>query len=153
MMGFPKKMRMAPCRASIPLPFRRLQGSLVRHATADVRGHGVPRGERATVRAQRVRAQRMASLPRWVELEPVLPAVIAAMRRYRRQIGCVLRPGSVGGADLGLRSFAGFLAETTPQVTSVADIVRRRCLRRPAGVRHPHGDRGFNSNELLPYLD
>jgi len=52
----------------------------------------------------------MAPLPTWVELEPVLPAVIAAMRRYLRQIACVLRPGSVTGADLALRSFAAFLA-------------------------------------------
>jgi hypothetical protein len=34
------------------------------------------------------------------------------MRRYLEQVACVLRPGSVGGADLALRSFAAFLAET-----------------------------------------
>jgi site-specific recombinase XerD len=47
------------------------------------------------------------------------------MRHYLTQIGCVLRPGSVGGADLALRSFAAFLVKCAPQVTSVADVVRR----------------------------
>ena len=40
------------------------------------------------------------------------------MRRYLTQIGCVLRPGSVGGADLALRCFAAFLAQAAPEVTS-----------------------------------
>ena len=47
------------------------------------------------------------------------------MRRYLEQIGCVLRPGSVSGADLALRSFAAFLVETTPEVTSIAHVTRR----------------------------
>jgi len=42
------------------------------------------------------------------------------MRRYLEQIACILRPGSVGGADLALRSFAAFLLETAPHVTSTA---------------------------------
>ena len=67
----------------------------------------------------------MALLPTWAELEPVVPEMVATMRRYLQQIGCVLRPGSVTGADIALRSFAGFLAETAPEVTSVADVVRR----------------------------
>jgi len=46
----------------------------------------------------------MGPLPAWAELEPALPQVAATMRRYLTQIGCVLRPGSVGGADLALRS-------------------------------------------------
>jgi hypothetical protein len=37
----------------------------------------------------------------------------------------VLRPGSVGGADLALRSFAGFLAETVPEVASIAQVTRQ----------------------------
>jgi hypothetical protein len=37
----------------------------------------------------------------------------------------VLRPGSVGGADLALRCFAAFLAETAPEVTSTAQVTRR----------------------------
>jgi hypothetical protein len=53
-----------------------------------------------------------------------LPAVAATMRRYLDQLACVLRPGSVGGADLALRSLAAFLAEQ-PDVHSVADIGRR----------------------------
>ena len=64
-------------------------------------------------------------LPTWEQLADTKPQVVATMRRYLTQIGCVLRPGSVGGADLALRSFAGFLAETAPEVASVADIVRR----------------------------
>jgi site-specific recombinase XerD len=67
----------------------------------------------------------MAVLPTWAELEPVVPEMVATMRRYLQQIACVLRPGSVGGADLALRSFAAFLVQTAPQVTSVADVVRR----------------------------
>jgi hypothetical protein len=54
------------------------------------------------------------------------------MRRYLTQIGCVLRPGSVGGTDLALRAFAGFLAETAPEVTSTAQVTRRH-LPRPRG--------------------
>jgi site-specific recombinase XerD len=46
------------------------------------------------------------------------------MRRYLEQVACVLRPGSVSGADLALRSFAAFLAETSP-VTSLTLITRR----------------------------
>jgi site-specific recombinase XerD len=64
-------------------------------------------------------------LPTWEQLADTKPQVVATMRRYLTQIGCVLRPRSVGGADLALRSFAGFLAETAPEVASVADIVRR----------------------------
>jgi hypothetical protein len=52
-----------------------------------------------------------ALLPRREQLEEVIPAVTGPMRRYLIQIGCVLRPGSVSGADLALRSFAAFLAE------------------------------------------
>ena len=39
------------------------------------------------------------------------------MRRYLDQIACVLRPGSVGDTDLALRSFAGFLVQSAPEVT------------------------------------
>ena len=53
------------------------------------------------------------------------PEVVATMRRYLAQIACVLRPGSVTGADLALRSFAGFLIEVAPQVTSTAQVTRR----------------------------
>ena len=55
-----------------------------------------------------------ALLPRWEQLEETIPAVTIPMRRYLAQIGCVLRPGSVSGADLALRSFAAFLAEAAP---------------------------------------
>jgi hypothetical protein len=67
----------------------------------------------------------MASLPTWTELEPMVPALVATMRRYLQQIACVLRPGSVGGADLALRSFAAFLVQAAPEVTSIAKVARR----------------------------
>ena len=47
------------------------------------------------------------------------------MRRYLEQVACVLRPGSVSGADLALRSFAAFLAEAPSPVSSLAQITRR----------------------------
>jgi hypothetical protein len=52
-----------------------------------------------------------ALLPDWAQLEQVIPQITAPMRRYLEQVACVLRPGSVSGADLALRSFAAFLAE------------------------------------------
>ena len=67
----------------------------------------------------------MAPLPTWEDLEPVVPQLVATMRRYLIQIGCVLRPGSVNNTDIALRSFAGFLAETAPEVTSTAQVTRR----------------------------
>jgi hypothetical protein len=36
----------------------------------------------------------------------------------------VLRPGSVGGADLALRCFAAFLARAAPEVSSIAQVTR-----------------------------
>jgi len=66
-----------------------------------------------------------ALLPDWEQLERVIPQITAPMRRYLQQIACVLRPGSVSGADLALRSFAAFLAESAPGLTSPAVITRR----------------------------
>jgi hypothetical protein len=37
----------------------------------------------------------LAALASWQELEPAIPAIVATMRRYLEQIGCILRPGSV----------------------------------------------------------
>jgi hypothetical protein len=70
-------------------------------------------------------ANGMGSLPAWAGLEPVIPQITATMRRYLIQISCVLRPGSVNGAGLALRAFAGFLAETVPEVASIAQVTRR----------------------------
>jgi site-specific recombinase XerD len=67
----------------------------------------------------------MGLLPRWADLEPVIPQVTATMRRYLAQIGCVLRPGSVSGADLALRSFAAFLTQAAPEVTCLTQVRRR----------------------------
>ena len=67
----------------------------------------------------------MGALAGWADLEAALPQVAATMRRYLTQISCVLRPGSVGGADLALRSFAAFLAQAAPEVTSIAQVTRR----------------------------
>jgi site-specific recombinase XerD len=64
-------------------------------------------------------------LPSWEQLEVAKPQVAATMRRYLEQIACVLRPGSVGGADLALRSFAAFLVEHAPRVIRVAEVTRR----------------------------
>lgn len=63
-------------------------------------------------------------LPTWEELS-ARPELVDTMRRYLAQIACVLRPGSVTGADLALRSFAGFLIEAAPEVTSTAQVTRR----------------------------
>ena len=70
-------------------------------------------------------ANGMGLLPGWADLEPAVPQITAPMRRYLTQISCVLRPGSVSGADLALRSFAAFLAKTAPEVTSLAAVTRR----------------------------
>ena len=64
-------------------------------------------------------------LPGWAQLAEVIPGITVPMRRYLQQIACVLRPGSVSGADLALRSFATFLAEAAPGLTSPAVITRR----------------------------
>jgi site-specific recombinase XerD len=64
-------------------------------------------------------------LPTGEQLAIDKPRLVETMRRYLQQIACVLRPGSVGGADLALRSFAAFLVEAAPDVRSVADVARR----------------------------
>ncbi len=66
----------------------------------------------------------MAPLPSWEQLDSTLPQVVATMRRYLTQIACVLRPGSVTGTDLALRSFAAFLAEHT-DIRDVSEVTRR----------------------------
>jgi integrase len=48
----------------------------------------------------------------------------ATMRAYLEQIGCVLRPASVTAADVALRTFAAFLAETHPEVSAVVHLDR-----------------------------
>ena len=63
-------------------------------------------------------------LPTWEHLAAG-PQIVDTMRRYLDQIACVLRPGSVTGADLALRCFAAFLVETAPEVTSTAQLTRR----------------------------
>ena len=67
----------------------------------------------------------MAALPSWDELEHSIPAIVVTMRRYLEQVACVLRPGSVNNADIALRSFAGFLVEVAPDVTSTVQVTRR----------------------------
>jgi hypothetical protein len=70
-------------------------------------------------------ANGMGLLPGWADLEPVIPQIAATMRRYLAQLSCALRPGSVSGAGLALRSFAAFLAQTAPPVTCLAQVTRR----------------------------
>jgi hypothetical protein len=67
-------------------------------------------------------ANGMGPLPGWAELEPAVPQIAATMRRYLAQIGCILRPGSVGGAGLALRCFAAFLARTLYLVTPLGHL-------------------------------
>jgi integrase len=66
----------------------------------------------------------MGGLPGWAELEAAIAKAAATMRRYLTQISCVLRPGSVSGADQALRCFAAFLAQAAPEVTSIAQVTR-----------------------------
>jgi site-specific recombinase XerD len=63
-------------------------------------------------------------LPDWDRLAATMPDVVTPMRRYLDQLACILRPGSVTGADQALRSLAAFLAEQTPEVRFIADIRR-----------------------------
>jgi site-specific recombinase XerD len=63
-------------------------------------------------------------LPVWDQLAASVPDVVAPMRRYLDQLVCILRPGSVSGADLALRSVAAFLVEQAPEVHFIADIRR-----------------------------
>jgi site-specific recombinase XerD len=63
-------------------------------------------------------------LPDWEQLTATLPDVVAPMRRYLEQLACILRPGSVSGADQALRSLAAFLVEHAPEVRFVADVRR-----------------------------
>jgi hypothetical protein len=90
---------------------------------------------------------RRADLPDWDLLAARAPAVVATMHRYLDQVACVLRPGSVGGADLALRSLAAFLTEHAPEVRSVADIHRRHVedLRRWLTARP-----GYRTARLAP---
>jgi len=64
-------------------------------------------------------------LPGWDQLAAVIPDTVTPMRRYLDQLASILRPGSVNGADLALRSLAAFLAEQAPEVRFIADIRRR----------------------------
>jgi len=66
-----------------------------------------------------------ASLPDWAELQTQVPQIAATMRRYLQQLSCILRPGSVINTGITLRSFAAFLVECAPDVTSIADVLRR----------------------------
>ncbi len=70
-------------------------------------------------------ANGMASLPSWDQLDAQVPDIAATMRRYLDQIAFVLRPGSVKGTDLALRSFAAFLVQERPEVTSTTQVTRR----------------------------
>jgi site-specific recombinase XerD len=66
-----------------------------------------------------------ALLPGWEQLAEAVPGITVPMRRYLEQVACVLRPGSVSGADLALRSFATFAASQVPPVTALTAVTRR----------------------------
>ncbi len=76
-------------------------------------------------RPRQVAVKGQPLLPVWEQLAVAKPQPAATMSRYLEQIACVFRPGSVSGADLALRSFAGFFVETAPDVAGIADITRR----------------------------
>ena len=86
-------------------------------------------------------------LPTWEQLEATHPQVVATMRAYLAQVACVLRPGSVAGADLALRSFTTYLAAEHPGLQRVRDVDRphvegfktvgRGPARTEQGPRHP----------------
>jgi site-specific recombinase XerD len=67
-----------------------------------------------------------ALLPDWAQLEQAIPQITIPMRRYLQQVACVLRPGSVSGADLALRSFAAYLAAAPSPVSSLTQVTRRQ---------------------------
>jgi site-specific recombinase XerD len=80
----------------------------------------------------------------WEQLTGTVPDITDVMVRYVEQVACILRPGSVVGTDLDLRSFATYLIERHPQVRSVAAIGRPQIegykpwlLARP-GQNKPH---------------
>ncbi|WP_154402279.1 tyrosine-type recombinase/integrase, partial [Ornithinimicrobium cavernae] len=64
------------------------------------------------------------TLASWQELEADCPHIVATMRAYLEQIGCVLRPGSVRNTDQCLRAFALFLTQQAPEVTSIQQVRR-----------------------------
>jgi hypothetical protein len=66
-----------------------------------------------------------ALLPDWEQGTRAIPAITAPMRRYLEQVACVLRPGSVSGAGLALRSFAAFLTQAVPGVICLTAVTRR----------------------------
>ena len=65
----------------------------------------------------------------WDQLAAARPDMVATMRAYLTQIGCVLRPGSVMGADQALRSLAQFLLAEHPHIEQVAQIDRPQAHR------------------------
>ncbi|GAA2501685.1 hypothetical protein GCM10009858_44860 [Terrabacter carboxydivorans] len=65
-------------------------------------------------------------LPTRNQLEATHPHVVATMRAYLAQVACVLRPGSVTGADLALRSFTTYLAAEHFGPQRVRDVDRPR---------------------------
>ncbi|WP_162803071.1 tyrosine-type recombinase/integrase [Ornithinimicrobium avium] len=80
----------------------------------------------------------------WEQLTETVPAIADVMVRYVEQVACILRPGSVVGTDLDLRSFATYLLRCHPQVRTVAAIGRAQIegykpwlLARP-GQNKPH---------------
>ncbi len=64
-------------------------------------------------------------LPSWADLAGQRPVLAATMRDYLTQIAATLRPNSVRNADQALRSFAAFLADTAPELATVAAVTRR----------------------------
>lgn len=92
--------------------------------------------------------------PTWEHLAATHPVVVSTMRRYLTQLGCVLRPGSVTGADLALRAFTTFLTQAHPQVRSVDQITRGQIEEyKPWLAGRPGRNRSrLATNTLVHYL-
>lgn len=79
---------------------------------------GSPQARRGTKR------NGMAPMCQWPELAEAVPGLAGPMRRYLEQIDTVLRPGSVRNTDQALRSFATFLHQHHPEITSLDQVAR-----------------------------
>ena len=63
--------------------------------------------------------------PTWEEIQATAPQMVATMGRYLDDLAGVLKPASVGAAEVVLRHFAGRVTEVDRRCASVAAIRRR----------------------------
>jgi len=67
---------------------------------------------------------RVAKEVTWAQVMQRSPGLAATMVRYVEQVALSLEASSIVAVDVSLRLFAGFLVDTDPAVTCVADIAR-----------------------------